>query len=270
MSYVDGSLVSTFLTMLKKLLSANIMKNLRGRKLLLTVFVSILLVGILVFSFRTRLTTEGAGILVNRGNYYFNGGAYDLGKAASAYEWALMMNDKSSLVHYHLARVYFVQGKLEAALREINEELALQPDFGKAYYVRGLVYGFMKRPDEAIRDFKKIIELGQLSETSWAVYNDLAWVEFQKGDFAAVEKTAKEGLARYPDNPWLLNSLGLAELNLEKKKNAQVTLENALNLAKKLTEEDVRRAYPGNDFTEAAEKRASIITRIQFNLGLVK
>lgn len=231
---------------------------------LLVVFVS----GILATK---SFSNAAVRILSQRGAYYFNGGAYDLKKAKRYYRWALRLNTAVPLAHYKLADILMIEGRFDEALKEINKEIAEHPDFGKAYYVRGLIHGFSGTLDEGERDFKKIIELGQAdSPTAWAVYNDLAWIQFLAGRYEDVAKTAGVGLSRFPDNPWLLNSLGLALINLEKKKEAEVTLKKALALAEKLTVEDVIRAYPGNDPANASEKRFSIITMIKFNLALTQ
>lgn len=214
--------------------------------------------------------------LINRGNYYFGGGTYNTVKAAQYYKWATYLDRDMPHAHYQLSRIYFVEGKNNDALREVNATIALAPDFGRAYYMRGLIYGYTKKLDEAETDFKKILELGELEpgagklgQGGWAVYNDLAWIQFQKGSYADVEVSARQGLEKYPDNPWLLNSLGLALLNLEKKEEARATFEQALQKAEELTVEDVRRAYPGNDPLGAEDKRQAIIGQIKFNKALV-
>lgn len=216
-----------------------------------------------------------SGVFAGYGDHYFNGGAYDLKKAAHYYRVATFFDSDAPMLRYQLARVYFVDGKRGDALREADAAVALAPDFGRAYYMRGLINGFSNKLDEAEADFKKILELGeiepdmgQLEQGGWAVYNDLSWIQFQKGNYADVEETARQGLDVYPQNPWLLNSLGLGLLNLEKKTKAKTIFENALKEAQKLTVEDVRRAYPGNNPAEMEKKRQAIIDQIRFNLTL--
>ena len=206
---------------------------------------------------------------VRRGNYYFNGGAYDLKKAARYYRAAAFFDTEETFARYQLSRIYFVNGKLQDALREADAAVALAPDFGRAYYMRGLINGFSNKLDEAEADFKKILELGELEQGVWAVYNDLSWIQFQKGNYANVEETARQGLELYPQNPWLLNSLGLALFNMDKKKEAKAIFKEAFQKAQELTVEDVRRAYPGNNPSETEKKRQAIIDQIRFNLTLV-
>ena len=240
----------------------------------------IILVGVAVivvaFIFKTQITESALNLFIQKGNYYFNGGAYDLEKAARFYSWALIIEESNITARYQLSRIYLVKGDLEKALEEINAAIAKAPDFSRAYYIRGLINGFLGNLDQGEKDFKKILELAvENPETSildangWAVYNDLSWIQFQKGNYSDVEKTAREGLERYSENPWLLNSLGLALLNLEKKIEAREVLSRALALAEKLTPEDVMRAYPGNDPKSASDRRLSMINTITLNLALL-
>lgn len=211
-----------------------------------------------------------AAYAMRQGDYYFNGGAYDLTKAQSYYEWAIRFDPEIPLAHYRLADVYFIQRKEESALKHINVEIARNPEFGRAYYVRGLIYGFNGKLDEAEQDFKTLLSLRPAEDTAWAIYNDLAWIQFQKGNFADVEKTAREGLTRFPSNPWLLNSLGLALLNSQKKEEAQIVFGEAVMHIEKLTLEDVRKAYPGNDPATAGQRREKMINTIKYNSTLAQ
>lgn len=224
----------------------------------------------------TEFKQQAVNVAMRNGHYYFNGGAYDLKKAERWYRAALWLSPSMPAAHYQLSRIYFVEGRSEDALYEVNKELELRPAFGRAYYMRGLIQGYAKNLDAAETDFKKIRELGKLDEyaesldrSGWAVYNDLSWIQFQKGEYGEVEKTAREGLAKYPLNPWLLNSLGLGLMNLKKNKEAKAVFDSALEAAQKLTAEDARRAYPGNDPQEAENKRQQIIRQVQFNRTLI-
>ena len=93
------------------------------------------LLGLVVFifvsaAFFSYFHAEGAiaDRLIAKGNFYFNGGAYDLGKAAKWYKLAMYADSNSSTAHYQLARVYFVQNKLAEAKSEIDKALSINPD----------------------------------------------------------------------------------------------------------------------------------------------
>ncbi len=245
-----------------------------NKKIPVIIFI-LIIAGVFLFFRGTETKQQAVDFAMRKGRYYFNGGAYDLKKAERWYRAVLWFSSSMPLAHYQLSRIYFVEGRMEEALREVNKELKLRPMFGRAYYMRGLIDGYAKNLDAAEADFKKILELGKLDEyaesldaTGWAVYNDLSWVQFQRGEYGAVEKTARKGLEEYPHNPWLLNSLGLGLMNLKKTKEAKTIFDEALIQAEKLTAENVQRAYPGNDPQGAKEKRQTIIQQIRFNQAL--
>lgn len=216
------------------------------------------------------LNLHDANLAIALGNYYFNGGAYNLPAAIRWYQATIAISPKIYFTHYQLGRIYFVQGKFQDALDELNTTIELRPDFGKAYYMRGLTRSYHGNLDGAEEDFKHMISLGNLGETGWAAYNDLSFVQFRKGSFMDMVATAETGLREYSDNPWLLNSYGLALLNTDKNREAKYSLIKALDEARGLTTEQVQKAYPGNDPATANDRKTKIITAIEYNLSLAE
>lgn len=191
---------------------------------------------------------QQAGHAFEIGNYYFNvyrDGVYDLDKAAHYFKRALAMDPAVPGAWHQLARIDFLRGDLSNALTKINTQIELHGNSSIAsYYVRGLINGFMGNFGDAERDFLAFLSW---NTKSWAAYNDLAWIYFSQGNYRDTETTAREGLALNPGNPWLLNSLGVALLNQEKKREAYAILVIALKESETLTLSDWHTAYPGND-----------------------
>ena len=191
------------------------------------------------------------------GNYYFNtgvyaDGTYDLKRAEQHFRKALRYDDSLPGPLYQLARIEFIIGDLNIALVRIDTHIkrhySNQAYLVRGFYMRALILGFMGEADEAIDQYKELIELKkEIGEKGWASYNDFAWAYFLKGDFKNVAVVALEGLSYFPDNLWLLNMAGIAELNVGNKKEAKEFLEKSLELARQLTNADWSEAYPGND-----------------------
>lgn len=200
------------------------------------------------------------------GNYHFGGGAYDIEKALSYYERALALEPELQGAHYQRGRVYFIKREFQLAISDFNRELELYPDYKRTYYVRGLVYGYQKNYPAAAADFKAFLAT---KPDSWAGYNDLAWVYFQEGKYADARDAARAGLATDEGNPWLLNSLGVALLNLGEKEGAKETLERAARIAESMSPSDWGNAYPGNDPRIYAEGLAKMKASIRANLELL-
>lgn len=197
-----------------------------------------------IIAIATALNPKDAGLRFAIGNYYFGEGAYDTKKAGEYFRAALSLDPDLEGSHYQLARIYFIGASFSKALEEINKEMTLHPDFKRSHYVRGLIYGYSGKLAEAEADFAEFLKW---KPDSWAGHNDLAWVYFQEGKYAKTRDTARKGLAIAPNNPWLLNSLGVALLNTGDKKGAAESFEKALALVGSMSERDWGVAYPGND-----------------------
>ncbi|KKW21743.1 MAG: hypothetical protein UY71_C0001G0059 [Parcubacteria group bacterium GW2011_GWB1_52_7] len=196
------------------------------------------------------LAARDEKLLMSLGNYYFNGGAYDLRRAKKAYEKALRVDPKILWGHYQLARILFVKGDGDAAIDEINKELEVNPENLRSLYVRGLIYGYRNSAGDLERAAEDFSRFTAWAPSEWAGYNDLAWILSKAGRYQEAKEAIQNAFASAPNatnNPWLWNSLGVAELNLGEYKNAERSFERAIELAGKLSLADWRRSYPGND-----------------------
>jgi len=207
------------------------------------------------------------------GNYHFNGviggGEYNPDIALKAYQKAVSINPKILWGHYQLARIYFVKGDFNLALAEIAEELEANPENLRSLYVRGLIYGYRNQAgdlEKAEADFRRFAEW---APSEWAGYNDLAWILSKRGKYKEAGETitmAFRKISESKNNPWLWNALGVAELNLKEYKNAELSFGKSKQLAERLTEEDWRRSYPGNNPASAEEGLSSFLQAIDENL----
>lgn len=200
------------------------------------------------------------------GNYYFGAPAYDLERAKAGFEKAIKIERGILWGHYQLARIYFVEKKFVGALEEINLELKYNPGNFRSLYVRGLIYGYTSQFSEAENDFKHFT---LWVPKEWAGYNDLAWILGREGKYKEAEKVLKEALRVVPEadkNPWLLNSLGVMELNLGERASAKKNFLEAKKRAEKLTIQEWVRAYPGNNPEELVEALRAFRSAIDENL----
>ena len=201
------------------------------------------------------------------GDYFYGRGSlYDPKLAEKYFLETIALDPAYPRVHYQLSRVYFVIGNFSEARKEIHKELELFPDFKRSYYVKGLINGYTGRLSEAVEDFKRFIEW---KPDTWAGRNDLAWIYFQKGDFYNAYVTAEEGLILSPENPWLLNTVGVSLKNMNNEEEALKAFEKALVSAAKLTDQDWGAAYPGNDPTLYGEGLQNMKEAIQKNMNLI-
>ena len=205
------------------------------------------------------------------GNYCFNGvigaGDYNPGLAERAYEKAVSIEPNIMMGHYELARVYFMQADFSRALDEINKELENYPTNLRSLYVRGLIYAYAGNLLLAEEDFTKFIGW---APQEWAGYNDLAWVLEKEGKYKQAESELEIGLNKAHDatnNPWLWNSLGVAQLNLKEYADAKKSFTEALSLADKITSEEWAASYPGNDPATANDGLDAFKNAIKDNIS---
>ncbi len=179
------------------------------------------------------------------GNHYFSSRAYNLSLAEWYLKRALELDSDTPDAWHQLARIDFLRGDFNRALEKINTQIDLHGDsLMSSYYIRGLIFGYMGRFAEAEIDFRRFIAW---NPDGWAGWNDLSWVYFAQGKYSEAADAAEWGLEKHPGNPWLLNSRGVALLNLGEKIEAEQLLTQALGIVSVITPETWAQAYPGND-----------------------
>lgn len=224
------------------------------------------------------LNRGNADLAMLIGNYYFNGvigsKEYNLGIAEKAFEKAVKINSKILWGHYQLARVYFVKGNYDMALEEIAKELEANPANLRSLYARGLIYGYRGQAgdlEKAEEDFRRFT---YWAPKEWAGYNDLSWVLAKKRKYREAKESIIAAFREIPaekdKNPWLWNSLGVAELNLEKYLFAEESFKHALELSKNLNLSEWRNSYPGNNPNDAESGLKAFREAVYKNLKRAK
>jgi tetratricopeptide (TPR) repeat protein len=182
------------------------------------------------------------------GNKHFrasNPGAYDIERAKYFYRKALELDFNHPMVIQQMARTSFIEGNVAGALFQIDEQLRLHPDSNSsAHYIRALALGYLKRYEEATREYERFIEL---DPSRWPAYNDLAWTRLQSGDYDGALEAANTGLTLAPNNPWLLTFKSAALFELGRFEEALTPAEAAADAAATITTAQWVEMYPGND-----------------------
>ncbi len=250
------------------------------KRLLLTLGLCFLL----VFSIGPYLSSERFGQLIMRvlppqlvlsaplaleiGNHYFSSKTYNLSLAERYFERALELNSDTPDAWHQLARIDFLRGDFDAALEKINTQITLHGDsLMSSYYIRGLILGYAGRFSEAEEDFRKFVEW---NPDGWAGWNDLSWVYFAQGNYSGAAEVARRGLEKHPGNPWLLNSYGVALLNVGERDEAARALEYASEVVMTITKETWAQAYPGNNPNAAEAGLRAFRETVNHNVSLAR
>jgi tetratricopeptide (TPR) repeat protein len=210
-----------------------------------------------------HLRISDPALLMDLGNMFLSPEFYSLTDARIAYARVLAIDPTYPGANYQIGRTYFLVGDHALALMYLSEEERLRPTFGKVHYMKGLVYGYMKKFDEAGREFRAFIEFDSFN---WAGYNDLAWVYFSQGYYEDAEATAREGLAQAAGNPWLNNAIGVSLLAQGRGPEAVHYFNDARTGFQNMTAAEWGGAYPGNSPDEHERGLAASLGAVERNI----
>jgi tetratricopeptide (TPR) repeat protein len=97
-------------------------------------------------------------ILSRYGNL-LNKKLHDYKKAENIYKKLISIDGKYIKAYAGLADVYFMQQSFDKAIHVCNQMVEMLPDEVFTYGMRGIIYTCLEKEKEAIRDFRKAIEL---------------------------------------------------------------------------------------------------------------
>ncbi|HRD01147.1 MAG TPA: tetratricopeptide repeat protein [Candidatus Saccharicenans sp.] len=129
----------------------------------------------------------------NLGTIYFELKQYD--KAETEYRQALLDPAYTSreLPYYNLARLYFVQDRLEEAYDHVQKALQIKFRFGMAHNLRGLILEKMGDPEEAENAFAQAVKI--VPDDSGFLFN-LAKIQFDNGRYLHSKENFEKLLPR--------------------------------------------------------------------------
>ncbi len=167
---------------------------------------------------------------------------------------SVQLDSKNAKAWFYLGRLNFVTNDLPDSETNYLKSLELDVWNEQAFYGLGLTYGYLEDYAKAEDSFKKYIEIGEIKKKEggqvpglWAGYNDLAWVYFLQGKWSECENTARYALDNVGTNPWLLNMLGSALLEQDRKVEARKYFIEAKKYAEKISPQQFGEAYSGDN-----------------------
>ena len=89
-------------------------------------------------------------------------------------------------IRLELASGYYEEGKTEIALDELKQVLAIDPNFGEAYNLRGLIYmrlGDLRQADES---FRRAVALNPRDAN---IQHNYGWLQCQQGRYQEAERS---------------------------------------------------------------------------------
>jgi tetratricopeptide (TPR) repeat protein len=95
---------------------------------------------------------------VDQGMQASQAGRYD--QALQAFDQALKLKPNDPALISYKATVYYAKGNNAQALQLCEQIIKQNPNFGRAYYQRGMIYEKQEKYDQALADLQKAKSLG--------------------------------------------------------------------------------------------------------------
>ncbi|MBN3040258.1 MAG: tetratricopeptide repeat protein, partial [Candidatus Omnitrophica bacterium] len=138
---------------------------------------------------------------VNRGVALFNQGKYN--KALDSYSKAVEINPDYLRIYYNIGIAYTLLDYDQKAIANFRKATGSPEVAVDAYYNLGVLYRKNGMIKEAINAFLKVAEIAPEAD----VYNNLAMIYYELGDFEQAKEYFNQAVALGSDNPYLYNLL---------------------------------------------------------------
>ena len=96
--------------------------------------------------------------LIDQGIKHSQAGRYD--QALQAFDQALKLKPNDPALITYKATVYYAKGNNPQAMQLCEQVIKQNPNFGRAYYQRGMILDKQEKYDQALADLQKAKSLG--------------------------------------------------------------------------------------------------------------
>jgi tetratricopeptide (TPR) repeat protein len=145
--------------------------------------------------------------------------------------------------YWYRAQVYFLEGYFEPdvrrkseffdkALEQFDQALKVKEDFAAAYMMRGVVYGYLKKHEEAIGQYNRAILFSTEEPVKASLYESIGLVHSILGRYEDALTNVQEAIRRDPNNPSFYDSLAVIYVSQGKLADSMTQLKKAAELRK--------------------------------------
>ena len=145
--------------------------------------------------------------------------------AIREYQRVVMLNPQHVQAHFEMGTAYFREGNLEMSVRAWQEACALVPNFVRAHYSLGLAYERQGKREKAITELQVALKIVQIQNDSTGerrIQQELERLQGTEDFLRQVQDDPKNVEARY--------SLGLVYFRQGKNEQAIEEFEKAIEL----------------------------------------
>jgi tetratricopeptide (TPR) repeat protein len=148
-------------------------------------------------------------------NRWNEAGPEEVAKAEAAVLQALGSNPSHGLAHYAKGFVHRTKGEHDAALAAFTETLKHVPNFARAHAQRGAQLLYLGRPQEAIAEVEKALEISPRSAQRGMFYWIIGRARFFMGQYAEAIPWLRRSIRLWPhlwyNRLYLASAYALAE-----------------------------------------------------------
>ena len=150
----------------------------------------------------------------------------DLSAAMESAQTALALDDRDDLAHSVAGRVYLLQGDFEAARKELEASVRLNPSSSFALFSIASVCIYELDFDPAIDYCTQAIDISPHDPMTWSILNTRCMAYFLKGDYEAALVDANNAIrSRGPVHwPYTMKVASLVELDRLEEARAEYNL----------------------------------------------
>lgn len=133
------------------------------------------------------------------------------------------------MVRFELANAYYAQGQFATAMDEIKRALAINPNFGPAYNLRGLIYASLGEDAQADESFRRALQLNARDPDAMHNYG---WFLCQRQRMPEAVAQFNQALAQpqYRDAARTLAARGLCQARANQWGEAEASLMRSYEL----------------------------------------
>jgi TolB-like protein len=156
---------------------------------------------------------------------------------------SVALDDKEAMAHFALGRVHTLRGEYDESIAELRTAIDLNPSLAIAHFGLGVTLWLTEQFEEAISECDTAIRLSPRDPTIWAFYTIRAWARFSLMDYEAAVTDARRAIRNPAAQLWPHSVLASALSILDKREEANIALDNMLEINPGFTPDDVMAAY---------------------------
>jgi tetratricopeptide (TPR) repeat protein len=153
-----------------------------------------------------------------------------MAEAVRAAQRAVAIDEADEAAHVYVGMVSIFSGQLDAALKQLDRAIELNPNSAIARCVRSWAYSFDGRPDEGVKEAELALRSSPRDWFRFGFLHGLTLSQYMMRDYAAASETAMKLVALKPDYLYGHAILAMSCAQLGQSERAHAAMRDTLRL----------------------------------------